>query len=53
MLDVGAVLSRNVEVRAGGPGVAAWDVVRDCSAGKLYPPGKKTLPGEAGKDLLE
>jgi hypothetical protein len=22
-------------------------------AGKLYPAGKKVLPGEAGKDLLE
>jgi hypothetical protein len=22
-------------------------------AGKVYPPGKNSLPGEAGKDLLE
>jgi hypothetical protein len=24
-----------------------------CPAGKVYPPGKKVLPGEAGKDFLE
>jgi hypothetical protein len=36
-----------------GPNRAGWKKVRDCPAGKVYPPGKKVLPGEAGKDLLE
>jgi hypothetical protein len=32
---------------------AAGKTVRVCPAGKVDPPGKKVLPGEAGKDLLE
>jgi hypothetical protein len=39
--------------KKGSPAAPASYAVRDCPAGKLYPPGKKVLPGEAGKDLLE